>query len=147
MTAAQFCQLEGVSQTSFNKWKKKLRELSQQPSPRSMPPEVSFASVGSGGKRSTPNHSARTAGTNADKRQTESESAAPDAANKKSRQPRKFNWGCCTVTDKPVLDTSIFVCGRLPFLVGNFLSLSFPFFPWRARSNRTSSSSEGWSWV
>ena len=42
MTVAQFCQLEGVSQASFYQWKKKLRELSQQPSPRSMPPEVSF---------------------------------------------------------------------------------------------------------
>ena len=42
MTVAQFCQLEGVSQASFYKWKKKLRELSQQPSPRPTQPEVSF---------------------------------------------------------------------------------------------------------
>lgn len=42
MTVAQFCQLESVSQASFYKWKKKLRELSQQPSARSMPPEFSF---------------------------------------------------------------------------------------------------------
>ena len=34
MTVAQFCQLEGVSQAAFYKWKKTLRELSQQPSPR-----------------------------------------------------------------------------------------------------------------
>lgn len=42
MTVAQFCQLEGVSQASFYKWKKTLRELSQQPSPRPTQPEVSF---------------------------------------------------------------------------------------------------------
>lgn len=42
MTVAQFCQLEGVSQASFYKWKKTLRELSQQPSPESTQPEASF---------------------------------------------------------------------------------------------------------
>lgn len=47
MTVAQFCQLEGVSQASFYKWKKTLRELSQQPLPRPTLPteetqEVSF---------------------------------------------------------------------------------------------------------
>ena len=48
MTVAQFCQLEGVSQAAFYKWKKTLRELSQQPSPRPTQPteetqEVRFA--------------------------------------------------------------------------------------------------------
>ena len=42
MTVAQFCQLEGASQASFYKWKKTLRELSQQPSLRPTQPEVSF---------------------------------------------------------------------------------------------------------
>ena len=42
MTVAQFCQLDGISQASFYKWKKTLRELSQQPSPRPTQPEVSF---------------------------------------------------------------------------------------------------------
>lgn len=42
MTVAQFCQLAGVSQAAFYKWKKTLRELSQQPSHRSTQPEVSF---------------------------------------------------------------------------------------------------------
>ncbi len=47
MTVAQFCQLEGVSQASFYKWKKTLRELSQQPLPQPTLPteetqEVSF---------------------------------------------------------------------------------------------------------
>ena len=42
MTVAQFCQLEGASQASFYKWKKTLRELSQQPSPRPAKAEVSF---------------------------------------------------------------------------------------------------------
>ena len=42
MTVAQLCQLAGVSQAAFYKWKKTLRELSQQPSPRPTQPEVSF---------------------------------------------------------------------------------------------------------
>jgi len=42
MTVAQFCQLESVSQASFYKWRKTLRELSQQPSARSIQPEVGF---------------------------------------------------------------------------------------------------------
>jgi transposase-like protein len=42
MTVARFCQSEGVSQPSFYKWKKTLRELSQQPSLRPTQPEVSF---------------------------------------------------------------------------------------------------------
>lgn len=42
MTVARFCQSEGISQPSFYKWKKTLRELSQQHSPRPTQPEVSF---------------------------------------------------------------------------------------------------------
>ena len=42
MTVAQFCQLEGASQALFHKWKKKLRELSQQSSPESTQAEIGF---------------------------------------------------------------------------------------------------------
>ncbi len=42
MSVAQFCQDEDVSQATFYKWKKTLRELNQKPAPRSTPAEVKF---------------------------------------------------------------------------------------------------------
>ena len=46
MTVAEFCQLEGVSQASFYKWKKKLHEPHGPATFRSTQPEVSFVPLG-----------------------------------------------------------------------------------------------------
>ncbi len=42
MTVTQFCQRQGISQPSFYKWKKTLRELNEQPAAETAPPEVHF---------------------------------------------------------------------------------------------------------